>query len=198
MKRLLLVVAVGTAALLMAGCAPKYVNPNTPRPSRGGQNASIVVEEFGDFQCPACGAAYKQLKDFPAKYGDKVLWKFLHYPLTSIHPYAFNAAMAAECANDQGKFWEYHNMLYENQNNLSRSDLYTYADKIGLDKTSFDACFRSRAKASVVDADVAEGDKRGVTATPSFFVNGKLVDDWTTLGSYIDSMLTPAIPKAKP
>src|SRR6185436_7834088 len=130
LKRVITILAF---ALLVTACAPKYDDPHTPRATKGSPQAQVKVEEFGDFECPACGGAHPLIKGLQEKYGDRVLWTFYEYPLVSIHPYAFNAALAAECANDQGKFWEYHDKLYENQEKLHNGDLYNYAQELGLD-----------------------------------------------------------------
>lgn len=182
--------------VLLVGCTPKYVSPNPPRAVYGDPNATVVVEEYGDFQCPACGVAYQEVKELKQEFGDKVAWKYYHFPLTNIHPYAFNASLAAECANDQGKFWEYHDRLFENQDKLSRGDLHTHAETLGLNVENFDACFKSRAKTSLVKEDFATGESRGVRATPTFFLNGQVVDDWTTLKTTINGLLSPAVPAA--
>mgnify|MGYP003393039293 CR=1 FL=1 len=192
MKKLFGSIAV---ILVLTGCTPKYDDPHTPRASKGSPSAQIKVEEFGDFQCPACGQAYPVVKRLQAKYDQRVNWQFINFPLTSVHPYAFNAALAAACANDQDKFWEYHDTLYENQDHLSRGDLEKYAGTVGLDVEKFKACLGSRAKASFVQADIAEADKRGVDSTPTFFVNGVAIPDWSKLESEIDRLMgTPAPP----
>lgn len=187
-------IAIFALAVLVSACTPAYQNPNLPRPVKGGENAVVVVDEFGDFQCPACGQAYPVVKALQEQYGDRVLWKYYHFPLIQIHPYAFNASMAAECALDQGKFWEMHDLLFENQTKLARSDLYGYADQLGLNAELFDACFKSRAKSDQIRSDMAEAERRGVNATPSFYVNGQLIQNWSALGSAIEALLTPAVP----
>ncbi|OGY92425.1 MAG: hypothetical protein A3B31_03885 [Candidatus Komeilibacteria bacterium RIFCSPLOWO2_01_FULL_53_11] len=148
---------------------------------KGSPQAQVLVEEFADFQCPACGSAAPVLKRLAEQYGDRVQWKYYHFPLVQIHPFAFNAALASECANDQGKFWEYHDMLYSRQTNLSKGDLKGYAEELGLDTESFNACLDSRAKQGLVRNDMALGEQRGVNGTPSIFLNGQLLQDWTTL-----------------
>lgn len=195
MRRIFLIVA---GAVLLAGCTPKYTSPNPPRAVAGNPDAAVVVVEFGDFQCPACALAYQDVKRLKEKFGDKVAWKFYHLPLTNIHPYAFNAALAAECAHDQGKFWEMHDTLFENQKNLSRSDLRSYAEDLDLDMTNYDACFKSRAKSDNVKADIAESTKRNVASTPTFFVNDKEITNWAELEGVIDALLAPAVPTAQP
>lgn len=175
--------------LAVSACSVQYNDPKPPRAFRGGAESAVVVREFGDFQCPACGTAYYQLKDLPAKYGDTVRWEFHHFPLTSIHPYAYNASLAAECANDQGKFWEYHDTLFEHQDKLTRSDLSNYAADVGLDKTLYDACFKSRAKADTVRSDMDDGNALGINSTPTFYINDQIVPNWAQLENVLDSLV---------
>jgi len=139
----------------------------------GNVNAKVVVQEFSDFQCPACGAVYPFVKQMIEQYGKEVHFEFRHFPLTKIHINAYSAALASECANDQGKFWPYHDKLFENQDKLSSSNLKQYAVDLALDTTKFNACLDTRAEKSIIDADVREADTRQVPGTPTFFVNGK-------------------------
>ncbi|HKZ49857.1 MAG TPA: DsbA family protein [Candidatus Nanoarchaeia archaeon] len=136
-------------------------------------NGTIEILEFSDFQCPACGVAYPQAKLFLENSSDKVRFVYKHFPLTQTHPFAFKAAEASECAADQGKFWEYHDMLFENQRSLKEPDLIRYAENIGLDKESFKVCLDSGAMAKRIKADMAEGSRLDVSATPTFFISGK-------------------------
>lgn len=186
----------GIAALVLTGCTPEYTDPNLPRATKGGASAVVVIEEYGDFQCPACGQAWGVVKSLQEEFGDSVQWKYNHFPLSSIHPYAFNAAMASECAHDQGKFWEYHDILFQNQHALERSKLFDYASELGLDRPLFDACLKSRSKSKLVQNDFAIGESRGVNSTPTFFVNGTLISNWSELRTIIESALRPAVPGA--
>ena len=169
--------------------APYYPNVDSPRPTQGASAARVKVEEFSDFECPACKAAQPTAEDVIKTFGDQILFSYRHYPLVTAHLQAYTAALAAECANDQGKFWEYHDSLFEHQPNLAKRDLKTYATDLKLNMDSFNACLDSRAKNSVVRADMAEADKRGVNSTPTFFVNGKRVEDWTKLKEAIQNAL---------
>ena len=192
MKKIALLVG---AVLFLTACTVEYNDPKPPRAFKGGENATVIVREYGDFQCPACGTAYDQLKDLPTKYGDKVRWEFYHFPLTSIHPYAYNASLAAECANDQGKFWDYHDTLFENQAELTRKDLYAYAELVGLDADLFDACFRSKAKASVVRGDMQDGNAMEINSTPTFYVNDEELENWTRLEVVLDAAVATTTPE---
>jgi protein-disulfide isomerase len=168
---------------------PIYPNINSPRPVLGGTDAKFLVEEFSDFECPACGAAKIVADDVIKTFGDRIRFTYKHYPLVSIHSYAFLAAQASECANDQGKFWEYHDKLFTNQSNLSESDLKAYAVELKLNTDSFNACLDSKAKRDIVRIDMADGNKRGVNSTPSFFINGEPLADWSTLKEAIQNKL---------
>ena len=157
---------------------PTYDDVYTPKPVEGNPDATVKIVEFSDFQCPACGAAAPTVKKIMEEYGDKVSLEYKHFPLTSIHAFAFNAAEASECANDQGKFWEMHDMMFEKQDDLTIGSLKKYAETIGLDTEKFNNCLDSNAKAKYVTADFNEGIGKGVDSTPSFFVNGKKIESW--------------------
>lgn len=164
----------------------------SPRPSQGQAESSLVLEEFSDFQCPACKSAQPTIEDVLNTFGDRIYFKYRHYPLVTIHTQAFRAALAAECANDQGKFWEYHDLLFTNQPNFSADDLVAYAKQLELKiegEDGFSACLDSRAKTDVVRADMREGDQRGVSGTPTFFLNGELIQDWSQLKNTIQAKL---------
>lgn len=168
---------------------PFYPDINSPRPVRGDTNSKVTVEEFSDFECPACKAAQPTVDDVLSTLGDKIKFEYKHFPLVSVHPQAFRAAQASECANDQGKFWEYHDALFQHQPDLSSSQLKSYAADLKLDATKFAACLDSGAKTGVVRADMQEGNQRGIDATPTFFVNGEKVDNWQNLKSIIQAKL---------
>ncbi len=184
-----IVVIGGIGIWLSMGSAPTYENVASERPFKGGAEATVVVEEFSDFQCPACKAAQDTVKQIVNEYGDRIKLEFKHFPLTTIHPQAFRAALASECANDQGKFWEYHDLLFMNQPSFSPSELVSYAEGLGLNTESFSACLDSRAKNDVVRADMDEGKSRQINATPTFFVNGQIVQNWTQLSDIISAAL---------
>lgn len=139
---------------------------------KGGENAKVTIVEFSDFQCPACGAMYPVLKRIESEYGDKIKFVYRHFPLTSIHPFAEKAAEASECAALQGKFWEYHDKLFENQKNLEVSELKQYAVGLSLDFGQFNKCLDSGDMVSKVAKDGADAKSLGSTGTPTFFING--------------------------
>ncbi|OGF02748.1 MAG: hypothetical protein A3H14_02845 [Candidatus Doudnabacteria bacterium RIFCSPLOWO2_12_FULL_49_8] len=187
------VIAVIVVVWLAAGPKPTYLGPaDAARPAIGPTDAALVLEEFSDFQCPACKSAQPTIKDVVATFGDRVYFKYYHYPLVTIHTQAFRAALASECANDQGKFWQYHDLLFDNQPNFSRDDLVAYARQLELNidgENGFAACLDARAKTDIVRADMRAGDERGIQGTPTFFLNGEAVADWSKLKDVIQAKL---------
>ena len=159
-------------------------------PVKGDPEASITIVEFSDFQCPFCSRWYDQtLSSLEENYIDtgKVKLVYRDLPLTSIHPNAMPAHIAAECANEQNKFWDYHNILFESQsewNRLSSTDLSAklseYATIVGIETKSFESCLTSQEMADEVDADSADARRLGATGTPTFFV-GNEKDGFTKL-----------------
>lgn len=144
-------------------------------PVKGSPDAPVTIVEFSEFQCPYCGYYVREI--FPkieTAYiqTGKVKYVFRDFPLTSIHPNAQKAAEAAGCAAQQGKFWEYHDLLFAHQDALDVPALKQYAVDLGLDAVLFDACLDSGAMAEEVAKDLADGQQYGVTGTPAFFVNG--------------------------
>lgn len=137
------------------------------------QNGKIVIEEFSDFECPFCGRAFPTVEQVLHEYGDQVEFVYKHFPLTSIHPRAQKASEASECARDQGMFKEYHDKLFENQRALEISNLKQYAADLGLDTDKFNSCLDDGEKASIVNNDLQEGRQKGVSGTPTFFINGQ-------------------------
>ena len=162
---------------------PVYDDPSTPRAIIGIPDSKVVLIEYGDLQCPACAAAHPTVKQIIEEYKDRIRYEFHHFPLTRIHPNAYNSAQAAECANDQGKFYEYVDIAYENQNALSKGSLKKYAADLGLDQ-SFDECLDSGAKEDEINKDLAEAESLRLTGTPTFLVNGKQIQRSPTLTLY--------------
>jgi protein-disulfide isomerase len=139
----------------------------------GAKDAKVTIVEFSDFQCPACGAAYPIVKQVLASYTkDQIRFVFRNFPLTSVHQYALGAAMAAEAAGEQGKYWEYYSLLYENQQSLDRASLISYATRLNLDINKFKTDMDSKSNKDIVMSDVSDGEKVGIAATPTFFING--------------------------
>ncbi len=143
-------------------------------PFRGMKNAPVTIIEFSDFQCPYCARFFEQTLPLIEKnYIDtgKARIVYRDFPL-GFHENAEKAAEAAECADEQGKFWEYHDKLFENQGAIGVSNLKQYAESIGLNIEKFSSCLDSGEMASEVKEDAKDGTKYGVTGTPSFFING--------------------------
>jgi protein-disulfide isomerase len=143
-------------------------------PALGPKNAPITLVEFADFQCPYCKRSEETVKELRQEYGDKIRLVYIDFPLT-FHQYAFQAAEAARCAGDQGKFWEYHDELFKDQSKLSTKDLKEAAVRMKLKTKQFDQCLDSGKYANEVRAAMKEGSDAGVDGTPGFFVNGRPV-----------------------
>jgi len=143
-------------------------------PIKGDKNAKVTIIEFSDFQCPFCGKFYSQtlplIEENYIKTG-KVKLVYRDFPL-SFHQNAQKAAEAAECADEQGKFWEYHNTIYDNQNTLDINNLKQYAANLNLDTSKFESCLDSGKMTSEVQKDFKDGQSYGVEGTPAFFING--------------------------
>lgn len=183
---LILLCIVGIVWAIMAGPTPggnqgdvvetnlKFVDDNDP--AKGPGESKVVVRMFSDLQCPACRDAEAGLQYAMKTYGDKVRFVWNDYPLVSLHKNAMAAANAARCAEEQGKFWEFHDMVYDKQTDWSGLaapvDQFTaYAKSLGMNTDSFSACVAVHRYQNKIQADQAEGDKNNVQATPTFFVN---------------------------
>lgn len=151
---------------------PRLAVSDAGRPARGPSNAPIQIVEFSDFECPFCFRANPTIAELFSAYGDRVRLVYRHFPLPN-HPNARPAAEAAACANEQGRFWEYHDRLFANQARLGAADLKQHAAELGLDATKFNACVDSRRFQKEVDADIDAGQALGISGTPHFFINGR-------------------------
>jgi protein-disulfide isomerase len=150
-------------------------------PIRGSENAKVALVEFSDFECPFCGrhaaTSYRDIQQHFVNNG-KVRYVFRHLPLDQIHPNARKAAEAAECAREQGQFWEFHDQLFANQKALTDSDLNSVARSIKLTQSTFDSCMAQGRASSKITADLAEAKRLGLTGTPAFLL-GHIQDDGT-------------------
>lgn len=160
---------------------PKRPDPGTryevalgEAPVRGSADAAITIVEWSDFQCPFCSRAGPTLEQIQETYGDDVRIVFKHLPL-SIHPQAPAAHAAAEAAHRQGRFWEMHDRIFENQRDLSPSTFERYAREIGLDMDRYASDVESDAVRRRIDTDMAQARELGVTGTPAFFINGRFI-----------------------
>lgn len=150
-----------------------------------GDNAKkVTLVEYGDFQCPACGGYYPIVESVYEKYKTDIEFQFVNFPLNQIHPNAMLAHRTGEAASNQGKFWEMYKLLYENQTTWStmsatqaESTFRSYAESLNLDMDKFTADQKSSAVNELINADISKGKELGVTSTPSFFVNGKKIEN---------------------
>ena len=146
-------------------------------------NAPIELVEYGDYECPYCGRAYPIVKNIVELLGRDIKFVFRNFPLSTIHPHAFTAAVATEAAGLQGKFWEMHDIIFENQRNLDIANIMILADEINLDAARFAHDIRQQQLADKVEADFESGLRSGVNRTPTFFINGeKFTGDWSDGG----------------
>lgn len=178
-------------------CKLKYMTQLTAPVNKndhvvGNKNATVTLLEYGDFECPYCGQAYPIVEKIREIEGDDLRFVFRHFPLSQIHPHAFPAALAAEAAGKQKKFWEMHHMLFQNQQALEDSDLVAYAKELDLDRERFVRDMQAPDVGQKVHEDFLSGIRSGVNGTPTFFINGFRFD-----GSYQPEYLLAAIEEAK-
>jgi protein-disulfide isomerase len=186
--------APSAAAAPSAPSAPIEVDVSADDdPSIGPADAPVTIIEFSDFQCPYCTRFRDETLDqILDTYGDEVRFVYRDFPLTSMHQYSLGAAVAAECADDQGMFWEMHDMIFANQSALDSESLRGYAEDLGLDMDAFDDCVADDSTRDEVLADLADGQSYGVQGTPSFFINGQLLvgaQPFTAFQNIIDQEL---------
>jgi protein-disulfide isomerase len=153
-------------------------------PFKGGINAPVTIVEFTDFHCPFCKRVLPTLSQISAKYGDQVKLVYKDFPIDKLHPGARRGHEAARCAGEQGKFWPYHDKLFANAPKAGPDDLKAYAKEVGLDSAAFDTCVRNGKYQSAVQKDIDEGGAAGVTGTPAFFINGRLLSGAQPLESF--------------
>jgi protein-disulfide isomerase len=154
---------------------PTSPAPIEAAPALGPESAPVTIVEYADFGCPACWEWYKLgiLDQLRAKYGDQIRFVWRDFPvITLLSP---KAAEAGQCAHEQGKFWEFHDLVYDQNGAIEASDLRAYAARIGLDTKQFDECVTSRHYRDRVNAQQHEGFERGLKGAPAFFVNGQPV-----------------------
>jgi protein-disulfide isomerase len=144
-------------------------------PAQGPANAKVTMVEFVDFECPFCGRyARDTLPRLRREYGDRIRYVSRQFPL-DIHPNAERAALAAQCAADQDRYWPFHDVLFKHQEALGKPDLAGYARQAGLDMDSYESCIHDPDTEAHIQHDIADGRRYGVTGTPAFFINGRLV-----------------------
>ncbi|MBI1909603.1 MAG: thioredoxin domain-containing protein [Deltaproteobacteria bacterium] len=159
------------------------------RPFWGDPDAKVTIVTFSDFECPFCRRAAFSLKPFLGEYRRQVRFLYLHYPLDMacnpnmerpLHQYSCLAAKATFCAHQKGRFWEYHDLVFENQRRLSHALLSRLADKVGLSEDEFNRCLASDEVAKQLQEDIAAGNQLDIHGTPAIYVNGHLLKDWTS------------------
>jgi protein-disulfide isomerase len=138
---------------------------------QGPADAAATLVQYGDYECPYCGVAYPIIKEVQSRMGDRLRFVFRNFPISTSHPHAEQAAEAAEGAGAQGKFWEMHDLLYENQRHLTDPDLHTYAERLELDVQRFDQELSDHVYEARVHEDFMSGVRSGVNGTPTFYVN---------------------------
>lgn len=201
---------IGVVAVVAIGASIVYSNSVSNKANegitfeahvKGNAESSVTLTEYSDFQCPACGQFFSIVDELMKERGEHIRFEYKHFPLTSIHPFAVPAAKAAEAAGQQGKFFEMHDKLFENQQVWSaganpQTYFSSYAEEIGLDM----ALFKTHMKASVINDKIADEFKEarelGLTGTPSFFLNGERMQ-FSTYQDFMDQ-ITSAINPAGP
>jgi protein-disulfide isomerase len=169
-------------------------------PLRGLPTAPVTIVEFSDFHCPFCKRVISTLAQLESQYGEKMKLVFRDFPIESLHPGASKSHEAARCANDQGKFWEYHDMLFTHSPKLAPDDLKRYAGQVGLDAAKFETCLSSGTHSAAVQKDLEEGKRLGITGTPAFFINGRPLSGAQPLDAFarvIDEELARAATTAR-
>ncbi len=209
-------IIIGVVALIFLGFFIYAINAAKSKPSepvelsasgwvKGNPEATVTFTEFADFQCPYCKQFSPIVSQLEKEYGDRIKIVFKHFPLKQAHPNAFPAAVAAEAAGRQNKFWEYHDLLFEKQEEWSatpnpQSKFVEYAKGLKLDAAQFEKDLDDDKLKTAVNAQVDEGIKVGVSGTPTLFINGAPIDipgNYEVLKLQIESVLPDASPSAK-
>lgn len=171
---------------------------------QGKNSGKVTLTEYGDFQCPYCGQYYPTLKQIETEFDDKIQFQFRNFPLTNLHPNGFAASRAAEAASLQGKFWEMHDLLYENQQSWSGASatgattfFAQYASQLGLNVAKFKTDAGSSKVNDIINADMAAGSKLNVQGTPSFFIDGKAVQIGNSVPAF-EKVINQALAKKAP
>src|SRR5882672_3979901 len=155
---------------------------------QGPSDAPIMLLEYGDYECPYCGEAYPIVKAIQERLGDRLCFAFRNFPLINSHPHAQHAAEAAEAAGAQGRFWEMHDLLYENQDALEDEYLARYAATLGLDAEPLIKEVHAGAHTARIRDDFRSGARLGVNGTPSFFINGVRYDGATDVEELLSAL----------
>lgn len=189
-----LIIAIVLGVGLFAGLVMYMKSNKTPETA----TLPITLEEFSDFQCPACKVYHPVVEEAVAMFSKEELdFKYRHFPLTEIHPYAYNAAVASEAAREQGKFSEYGSLLFANQSNLTDEDLLKYAQELELDMDKFSTDLKNSDVIARVDRDIKEAEKRNLNSTPTFFLDGKRITVSNTSSEQLKNAIQKRIDLAK-
>jgi len=170
--------------------APRLTLPVGARDHiQGTSDAPLVLVEYGDYQCPYCGAAYPIVKKVQKELGTQLRFVFRNFPITNAHPYAEWAAETAEAASAQGRFWEMHDYLYENQGSLGDEAFFAkYEKKLKLDSAKIGREVAQQAHSARIEEDYMSGIRSGVNGTPTFFINGVRYDGYPELGPMVSAL----------
>ena len=153
-------------------------------PFKGGEQAAVTIVEFSDFHCPFCTRVTSTLKQLESMYGEKIKLVFRDFPIEGLHPGAIKAHEAARCANEQGEFWPYHDKLFAGPSTSSPELFKGLAKEVGLDAVAFETCLGSGKYQAAIKQDIEEGTRIGVSGTPAFFINGRLVSGAQSLETF--------------
>ena len=170
--------------------------PITGAPSKGPEYAPVTIVKFEDYQCPFCREVQPIFKELLSHYNGKIRLVHKDLPLDNIHSQARQAAEAARCADEQGKFWTYHDKLYASASTLSAEDVKNYARELGLNVGLFDRCFATGKHRAIVEKDISDGVQLGLTGTPTFFINGREISGAQPLETFI-TMIDEELGQAK-
>jgi len=157
---------------------------------RGPDDAPVTILEYGDYECPYCRGAFRDVRRLVDEHPAHIRFVFRNFPIPQLHPHAEQAAEAAEAAAAQGRFWEMHDLLLQPYSHLDTESLVSYAEVIGLDIGRFRGELTDQAHAAKIQADIAEGVRNGVNATPKFYVNGQRVDGKVPLEHLVELVET--------
>ena len=163
---------------------PKMMISYDPARVKGNSNAPVTIVEFSDFQCPFCKRVTPTLEKLLTQYEGKVRLAYRDFPLSQIHPQAQKAAEASRCAGEQGKFWEYHDLLFADQDTLDFQSLLKKANNLKLNEQKFEECLASGKYTAAVEKDLEAGEQAGVSGTPAFFINGIFLSGAVPLESF--------------
>jgi protein-disulfide isomerase len=181
----LLLLLAARAASAGAQDAPRFIAD--PMMTKGPAAAPVTIFEWSDYECPFCQRAQDVLQRLQGEFPDTVRFVFKDFPLRS-HPNALPAALAARCAGAQGRYWEYHDLLFVGQPDLARDHLLGYARRLGLDASAFTECLDSGRYRDAVLAEQREGREAGVRATPTFFINQRKIEGALPLEEFRDAI----------